>query len=101
MIGRHEEGCYKKYIFRCLQRAIERSRLGGKGYRISGHTAGSRFQNRQFRERKVVEAAVERLSLEQFLADPQLRVPTLDYSVISFFSLRLPSYSSVRHDLQR
>ena len=57
LAARHEEGCYGKKklrIFSCLRkRTIERWRRGGIGHRSSGDTAGSWFQNRRFRSRRV------------------------------------------------
>ena len=49
------------YIYSCVQRFNDRRRRGVDGHRVSGDTAGSWFENRRFRSRKVGGATAERL----------------------------------------
>ena len=62
MAARHEEGCYEKRILKhfhvckgLLVVVLSNDDVGAgvEGHRISGDTAGSWFQNRRFRSRKV------------------------------------------------
>ena len=52
-----------------MQVTGERGRRGGEGHRVSGDTAGSRFQNRPFRGTKVEGANVGRLWIAHALGE--------------------------------
>ena len=65
---------------------------GGKGRRISADTAGSWFQNRQFRQRNVGGATVERLTSPRFWGGLRAMAGPQDSGIVSAYYIEIRSY---------